>query len=53
MQYQERWKTLCEQASTEQDGQRLLEIVQELNRVLDHRLSRMTSEGNETVMQVP
>lgn len=33
----ERWKTLCEQAAAEQDGVRLLEIINELNRVLDER----------------
>lgn len=31
----ERWKALCEQAAAEQDGVRLLEIINELNRVLD------------------
>jgi len=31
----ERWKSLCEQAVSEQDGVRLLEIINELNRVLD------------------
>jgi len=33
----ERWKVLCEQAAAEQDGARLLEIINELNRVLDGR----------------
>jgi len=31
----ETWKALCEQAAAEQDGVRLLEIINELNRVLD------------------
>lgn len=33
----ERWKALCEQAAVEQDSARLLEIINELNRVLDDR----------------
>ena len=33
----ERWKALCEQAATEQDGDRLLEIINELNEVLEER----------------
>lgn len=33
----ERWKVLCQQAAAEQDGVRLLEIIDELNRVLDGR----------------
>ena len=33
----ERWKSLCEQAASEQDGGRLLEIINELNRVLDDK----------------
>jgi hypothetical protein len=31
----ERWKELCALASVEQDPQRLLELVQEINRLLD------------------
>jgi len=33
----ERWRALCEQAASEQDGVRLLEIINELNRVLDEK----------------
>jgi len=33
----ERWKSLCEQAASEQDSGRLLEIINELNRVLDDK----------------
>jgi hypothetical protein len=36
----ERWRSLCEQAASEQDGVRLLEIIDELNRVLDERAPR-------------
>lgn len=31
----EAWQALCEKASTEDDGERLLEIVQQLNKTLD------------------
>ena len=31
----EKWKELCEQAAVEQDPKRLLELVQEINRILD------------------
>ena len=33
--HDERWRELCEQAAAEEDGERLLEIVRELNRVLN------------------
>ena len=36
----ERWRVLCEQAAAEQDGVRLLEIINELNRVLDEKRHR-------------
>ncbi len=52
MQYEpvtERWKALCEQAATEQDGERLLAIIQELNRVLNQRGSRI-GDAEEPVL---
>jgi len=33
----ELWKSLCEEASTEQDPERLLELVQEINRLIDEK----------------
>ena len=36
----ERWKQLCEQAATEQDSQKLIELVQEINDLLEKRQSR-------------
>jgi hypothetical protein len=33
----ERWKTLCELASTEQDPQKLLELVTEINSLLEEK----------------
>ena len=34
----ERWRTLCEQAASEQDLGRLLHLVREINRLLIKRL---------------
>jgi hypothetical protein len=31
----ERWKELCAKAAAERDPQRLLELVQEINRILE------------------
>jgi hypothetical protein len=31
----ERWMELCRQASVEQDGEKLLQLVQEINRLLE------------------
>ena len=36
-QQKERWIELAEQASTEQDPQKLLKILEEINRALDER----------------
>ena len=40
----ERWKALCEQAASEQDGVRLLEIINELTRVLDEKAARLEAK---------
>ena len=43
----ERWMELCEQAANEQDQDTLLGLVQEVNRLLEEKLSRLSilSEG--------
>ena len=33
----ESWKSLCQEASTEQDPERLLELVKEINRLIDEK----------------
>ena len=38
--HDERWKTLCEKASTEQDPQKLLELVKEITDLLDQKHER-------------
>jgi len=39
---QERWRELCEQASVEQDPEKLLELVTEINRLLDEKKIPLT-----------
>ena len=34
------WLSLCQQASTEQDPQKLLQLVQEINRLLEAKEAR-------------
>jgi hypothetical protein len=40
----ERWRALCEQAAAEQDGARLLEIINELDRALDEKSHRTRNQ---------
>ncbi|HKR84442.1 MAG TPA: hypothetical protein VJS37_09715 [Terriglobales bacterium] len=40
----EQWKALCEQAATEQDGDRLLEIINELNQERWQKLCEQAAE---------
>lgn len=45
----ERWQQLCAQAAVEQDPQKLMELVKEINRLLDEkqsRLNRTAGDGN-------
>ena len=44
----ERWRELCEQAVVEQDSQKLLQLIREINQLLeakDLRLQRQRSAG--------
>ena len=41
----ERWKELCEQAAIEQDPEKLLLLVQEINRLLDAKRKRLGGEN--------
>lgn len=38
----ELWVELCKQASIEQDPKKLMELVEEINRLLDRKLDRLT-----------
>ena len=35
------WMQLCEQASVEQDPEKLMELIQEINRLLDEKEERL------------
>ena len=37
----ERWRKLCEQAAVEQDANKLMELVEEINRLLDEKAERL------------
>jgi len=44
----ERWRELCQQAVVEQDSQKLLELIREINQLLeakDRRLQRQRLAG--------
>ena len=44
----ERWRVLCEQAVVEQDSQKLLQLIREINQLLeakDLRLQRQRAAG--------
>jgi hypothetical protein len=40
----ERWRELCEQASVEQDPDKLLELVREINQLLEEKRTRLAAE---------
>lgn len=40
----ERWLRLCEQAVTEQDPAKLLQLVQEINRLLEEKEQRLKTQ---------
>jgi len=54
MRNKERWQELCELAAVEQDSEKLLVLVQEINRLLDDKRNRLLnkqSEANESKTQ--
>jgi len=38
----ERWMLLCEQAANEHDGEKLMGLVEEITRLLDDKLKRIS-----------
>lgn len=40
----ERWRELCEQAAVEQDPQRMLELIREINRLLEEKQARLNGK---------
>ena len=44
----ELWKKLCEEASTEQDSERLVQLVQEINRLIEEKQLRLKNNERST-----
>jgi hypothetical protein len=44
----ERMQVLCERIAKEQDHERFVELVQELNNLLDHKEQRLEEPHNQT-----
>ena len=44
MRNKERWQELCELAAVEQDSEKLLALVQEINRLLDDKRNRLLNK---------
>jgi hypothetical protein len=40
-----RWKELCELASVEQNPQKLMELITEINRLLEEKQNRLKQSG--------
>ena len=45
-QQKERWMELCEQASREQDPNKLMTLVEEINRILEERELNLKPHGS-------
>jgi hypothetical protein len=43
----ERWLALCEQAAVEQDPDRLLQLVQEIDRLLNEKQERLNQKRSK------
>ena len=43
-QIEERWETLCEQAASEQDPVRLMELIEQVNRLLKDKEDRLAKQ---------
>jgi hypothetical protein len=44
VQNKERWEYLCEQAAVEQNSEKLIALVREINRLLDEKIIRVTGK---------
>ena len=43
----ERWQELCEQAEIEQNPDKLIALIREINRLLEEKQSRLTHKPKE------
>ena len=41
----EQWQNLCEQAAAERDPEKLMKLIQEINRLLEEKEQRLKSQG--------
>jgi hypothetical protein len=48
-QQKERWKELCELAAQEQNPERLMELVAEINRILEQKEQRLVAAQRQQV----
>jgi hypothetical protein len=53
MEDQERWKVLCEQAAKEKDPKKLMELTQEIIRLLNEKDARLKQLHQPTDPQKP
>jgi hypothetical protein len=53
MEDQERWKVLCEQAAEEKDPKKLMELTQEIIRLLNEKDARLKQLHQPTDPQKP
>ena len=45
----ERWRKLCEQAASEQDPEKLMELAHEIDRLLEAKEQRLNEQRPNTV----
>ena len=44
---EDRWRKLCEAAAKEQDSERLLELVRQINQMLDDKERRLKGQAKD------
>jgi len=44
-----KWRKLCEQAAVEQDSQKLMELIHEINRMLEEKEQRLEQKPKATM----
>ena len=49
----ERWLELCEQAANEQNAEKLLVLVQEINRLLEEKHKRLDPRDRRNLPAIP
>jgi len=49
----ERWFHLCQFASVEQDSDKLIALIKEINRILDEKERRLREESSDRLTPTP